>query len=203
MPLAIALPTFESRLAEIAAAERGDGWLSVCERDGRFLVPTQELVAVLTRRLRPLRDGPILEVCAGRGELAEALRLADVCVIPTDADPPDGSRVVRASAEEALRRYRPAVVLGSFVPIDAGVDERVMRFPTVQDYVVLGARIGGLFGSAPLWRSEGWVAEPIHEVARWMLTRHDVWTGKSRQRILRHGEAWHFRRKAQVGHASA
>ena len=31
---------------------------------------------------------------------------------------------MRAPADEALDRYRPAVVLGSFVPFDAGVDER-------------------------------------------------------------------------------
>ena len=187
------LPTFDSRLAEVAAAEAADGWLSRCEDDGRFLVATQDLVVALSGLLRQCSAGPVLEVCAGRGELAEAIRSAGVPVVATDADPPAGSPVVRASAEEALRRYRPAVVLGCFVPVDAGVDELVIGFPSVRHYVVLGARIGGLFGSLALWQDRGWIAEPLDRLTRWMLTRHDVWVDE--RTIVRHGEAWHFRRR--------
>ncbi len=197
MPPAVALPTFESQLPEIAGAERGGGWLSLCEKDGQFLVLTRELATALARLLRPLGEGPILEVCAGRGELAQALRPMDVQVVPTDKGPPDGSRVIRASAEEALGRYHPKVVLGSFVPIDAGVDELVMSFSSVRHYVVLGARIGGLFGCAALWRNPGWTSRPLPEVTRRMLTRHDVWIGKPQQPIVQHGEAWHFRRNRE------
>ena len=192
----VALPTFESQLKAIAAAEQGEGWLCVCDDAGRFLLLNRELVeslAVLLRSLTPV-DHAALEVCAGRGELAQTLRSAGARVVATDADPPVGSPVVRASALEALRRYRPVIVLGCFVPIDAGVDELVMGFPTVRHYVVLGARLGGLFTSRDLWQAPGWTAEPLDGVTRWMLTRHDVWLGTPRQPILRHGEAWHFSR---------
>lgn len=188
------LPTFQSQLATIAAAERGDGWLSVCEENGRFWVPTREFVAALAGLLGPLSDGPILEVCAGSGELAAALGSAGADVMPTDTHPPEGSRAVGASAEEALQQYRPTVVLGSFVPFDAGVDRHVMRFPSVWHYVVLGARIGGLLGSSALWDNPHWAAEPLDEVARWMLTRHDVWLGLPDKPLLQHGEAWHLKR---------
>jgi hypothetical protein len=188
---------FESQLEKIAAAERSDGWLSLCERDGRFLIPTEQFVQALTRFLRRLNAGLVLEVCAGRGELAQALRSAGADVVATDADPPAGAPVVRASAPEALRRYRPVVVLGCFVPIDAGVDERVMGFPSVRHYVVLGARLGGLFGSRALWQAPGWTAEPLEGVARWMLTRHDVWLSTPGELILRFGEAWHLHRKPE------
>ena len=194
-----ALPTFQSQLDKIAAAERGDGWLSVCEDRGRFLVLTGQFTAALARFLRTLDAGPILEVCAGRGELAEAIRAAGVHVVATDAAPPADSAVIRASAEEALRRYRPAAVLGCFVPIDTGVDELVMRFPSVRHYVVLAARIGGLLGSPPLWRDPNWTAEPLAEVSRWMLTRHDTWIGTPGRSILRHGEAWHLHRNTRDG----
>ena len=149
------------QLEEIAAAERSDGWLSACERDDRFLIPTEQFVEALGELLRRLDAGPVLEVCAGSGELAAAIRAAGVPVVATDADPPAGSPVVRVSAEEALRRYRPVVVLGCFVPVDAGVDPLVMGFPSVRHYVVLGARVGGLFGSRDLWRSPSWTAEPL------------------------------------------
>jgi len=216
------LPTFQSQLDEIAAAEQGHGWLSVCEDHGRFLVLTRQFITALSRFLRTLGPGPILEVCAGGGELAESICRAGVDIVATDANPPGDSErigepaplaplagrgaggegfsdkllaVERASAQEALRRYRPAVVLGCFVPIDSGVDELVMRSPSVRHYVVLAARIGGLLGSAPLWHDANWTAEPLAEVTRWMLTRHDTWTGTPGRSILRHGEAWHLRRR--------
>ena len=190
MPVEMSLPTFHSQLDEIARAEQGDGWLSQCERVGRFLVPTQELVAALSGFLQKLETRPVVELCAGTGELAAALRTAGVDLVATDADPPPDAPVVRASADEALRRYRPKVVLGSFVPIDSDVDRLVLRFPSVRHYVVLGARVGGMLGSASLWQQPGWAAEPIEDVARWMLTRHDVWI--DRRTTLRRGEAWHF-----------
>lgn len=186
------LLTYESQLEEIAAAERGDGWLSACERDDRFLVPTAQLVDALGEFLRRLEAGPVLEVCAGGGELAGAMRATGVPIVATDADPPSGSTVVRISAQQSLRRYRPVVVLGCFVPVDAGVDRLVLGFPTVRHYVVLAARVGGLLGSAELWRHPDWSAEPIEPLTRWMLTRHDAWI--DRRTILRCGEAWHLRR---------
>jgi hypothetical protein len=194
MTLAAALPTFETQLRELLIAEQGDGWLSACERADRFLLLSRQLVTSLAGVLRSLGHGKVLEVCAGRGELAEALGLEGVPIVATDTQPDRGSHVIRADAAEALRRHRPALVLASFVPIDSGVDERVMRFPSVRHYVVLGARIGGLFGSAALWQSPGWTAEPLAEVNRWMLTRHDVWLGTPGHPVLRHGEAWHWRR---------
>ncbi len=189
------LPSFGSILGAIAQAERRHGWLWLCEQEGQFLILSQELVLVLAKFLSRLEGGPVLEVCAGRGQLAHAVRSAGVHLVATDSDPPVGSCVIRARADEALYRYRPAVVLGCFCPIDAGVDPLVMGFPSVRHYVVLGARVGGLFGSARLWENPGWTAEPLEQVRPWMLTRHDVWMGTSRHTILQHGEAWHFRRR--------
>ncbi len=197
------LPTCESLLDEIGTAERGEGWPCACEQLGRFLVPCRELIASLADQLGSLEDGPALEVCAGRGELAALLRAAGVRVHSTDVEVPDGAAefVERMAADEALEQYRPAVVLGSFVPIDSGIDAMVMSFPSVRHYVVLGARIGGLFGSATLWEEAGWTARPLDAVTQWMITRHDVWIdGRT---ILRHGEAWLFSRKTDHRRGSA
>jgi hypothetical protein len=188
------LPSYRARLGEIAAAEAGDGWLCACAEAGRFLLPSRELVASLAELLTGLGGDSILEVCAGRGELAGALKAAGVPLVAADADPPPGSPVVRASAAAALQRYRPAVVMGCFVPVDAGVDEAVMACPSVRHYVVLGARVGGCLGSPALWQHPRWRAQPLPRITRWMLTRLDVWLGASEQAVLRHGEVWHFRR---------
>ncbi len=184
-----ALPTYCERLAEMAAAEQADGWLVACEEAGRFLVPCRELVTALCDLMGSLPQG-LLEVCAGNGELADQLAAEGFSVIATDSAPPANSAVERIASGGALRRYRPQIVLGSFVPVDAGVDEAVLAFPSVKHYVVLGARLEGTFGSRALWRTPGWKTERLENVARWMLTRHDVWLGLPEQPLLRHGEAW-------------
>ncbi len=224
MAILTRIPSFDERLAEIAAAEQAEGWLVACEDSERYLVPCRELVAVLAQVLERLAAGggqrgresfsvssidspkgvavrptrkktpdpfprPVLEVCAGNGKLAEALATENVKVIATDYEP-SGGGVQRATAEQALRRYSPAVVIGSFVPVDSGVDEAVMAFPSVQHYMVLGARLGGEFGSRALRQACGWRTEPLENVTRWMITRHDVWLGLAERPILRHGEAW-------------
>jgi len=186
-------PTQQQILAELAEAEHGAGWLAVCEEAGRYLVLSRELVDALVDALGPL-PGPVLEVCAGRGELAEALRSGGgLDVLAADADPFPGSAVVRAAAPEAIERFEPATVIGCFVPFDAGVDRAVLAAPSVQNYLVLGARLGGQLGSRELWNSPGWSRAPVPLVARWMITRHDVWLGPDRP-LLKHGEAWLLRR---------
>lgn len=182
---------------QLVAAEAGEGWLEACEQAGRYLAPCQELIAALADLLRRLAQAStVLEVCAGHGEMAAALARSGVAILATDADPPAGSSVVRMTARDALAQHRPRVVLGSFVPADAGVDEAVLACPSVQHYVVLNARIGGSLGSPSLWqpmgRPRGWTARPLPDIARWMITRHDVWLDAPKARLLAHGEAWLF-----------
>ncbi len=188
-----ALPTFEFVLDEMIAAEGREGWLCASEDAGRFLSPCRELVESLVETLDALGDGPVLEVAAGSGELVAALQSAGATMIATDIDPPTGSGVSREPARDALRRHRPTVVLGSFVPVDSDLDRLVMSFPTVRHYLVLGARIGGFLGSDELWHNSAWTSTPLETVTPWMLTRHDVWIDN--RRTLRHGEAWHFSRR--------
>ncbi|MBM3334696.1 hypothetical protein FJY63_08550 [Candidatus Sumerlaeota bacterium] len=193
------LRPFHAWLGEIAAAERDHGWLSQCEEAGQFLLLSREMVGSLAEFLRALGNGTVLEVCAGRGELAEALSEAGVQIVATDVDARPVSSVMRMSAPEALERIRPKVVLGCFVPFDSGVDAGVMSCPSVRHYIVLNARVGGQCGSEALWRNAAWTASPLQEISRWMITRHDVWTGAPEQPILQRGEAWQFSRNDRHG----
>lgn len=223
MPQTALLESYRSWLARLAAAEQGDGWLEACDRAGRFLVPCREFVQSLAELLAGLAGGRrVLEVCAGSGELAEALTDAGLNVVATDAEPPAEKgtgtfcakhpsglsgkgclspfpdRVLPMSAVEALREHRPAVVLGAFVPFDAHVDREVMDCPSVEHYVVLNARFGGTLGSSELWNRGDWSAHELESVRSWMLTRHDVWLGPAPEDVLRHGDAWHFRREGRT-----
>lgn len=171
-------------------AERDLGWLIACEEAGRYLALTRELVRSLADTLQPLQSDPVLEVCAGNGELAHALAGEGMSVITADSTDPG------RDAETVLASTRPQTVLGAFVPFDTGVDEAVLGSPSVQTYMVLNARIGGLLGSPSLWDRPDWQAIPQPEIARWMITRHDVWIpGHANGALQRHGEAWLFRRR--------
>jgi hypothetical protein len=185
---------FDEVLAMVAAAEQQDGWLIACQERGVYLAISRELVETLAKLLRSLGNEPVLEVCAGDGRLAQALGAGGVAVIATDAQPLADSGVERLSATEALARYEPAVVLGSFVPVDSGVDAAVLAAPSVRHYVVLNARLGGLFGSAELWQTAGWTGRPLPAISRRMITRHDAWLDEPQRPILQHGEAWHWQR---------
>lgn len=196
------LPSFAWWRARLRAAEADGGWLDACDDAGRFLAVSRELAEGLASALRRWAgSSPVLEVCAGSGVLARSLAALGARVQATDANPPEGSKVLRMSARAALSHFRPAVVLGVFVPHDAGVDEAVLACPSVQHYVIVNARIGGALGSPSLWHMPGWTSEPLAEVRRWVLTRYDVWLGHPRQGggdILQHGEVWHFARTAMA-----
>lgn len=186
----------------LIAAEQSTGWLDECDGAGRFLAVSKELVDALALTLRRLAGSDlVLEVCAGAGEMAGPLADMGVHLQVTDAEPPEGSKTLRLSAQAALERFRPAVVLGVFVPHDAGVDEAVLACPSVQHYIIINARIGGAIGSASLWNRPDWKAEPLDDIRRWVITRHDVFlecAAGNKGDILRHGEAWHFARTAEL-----
>ena len=193
--LAVPVGDHESVVAEMEEAERQEGWLARCEEAGRYLALNAPLVEALALELRSLGEERVLEVGAGDGSLATALRARGVRVAATDAKRPPyvRSRVEALPAVEALRRHRAPVVLGSFIPFDSGVDSHVLRSSHVRHYIVLDARLGGELGSRELWSHPGWTRTPLDEVSRWMITRHDVWLGAGRPLVL-HGEAWRLSR---------
>lgn len=189
---AFELPSYDDVLAEFVAVERGEGWLAHCADRRNYLVLNHEFVRALATSLRAFGPGPVLEVCSGDGALAASLRRSGVDVIATDSAQSTGP-VERLTAAEALAAYGPRVVLGGFVPADAGVDDLVLGAPSVVEYVALNARLWGEFGTAGLWTRAGWTATQLEQVSSWMISRHDVWLGDD-VAPLRRGEAWRFSR---------
>jgi len=204
----LAPPGHDEILAGMAQAEHGIGWLAACEEAGRYLAITGELAEAIAAALAERGINAALEVCAGDGTLAAALRERGIAVTATDAAPPQMPTaserrapehrqtscqchpvVERMAASEALERYQPRNVIGCFVPFDAGVDPAVLDQPSVQRYLLLNARLNGQLGDPALRRKPGWRATRLESVERWMLTRHDVWLGPDRP-PLTHGEAW-------------
>jgi hypothetical protein len=197
LPAPGCLPTFAQVLDDLAAAERRDGWLIECEQRDCYLALNRQLIEALAAAFRSLGSAPVLEVCAGDGRLAGALIAAGIPVIATDAAPRGERGVEPLSAIAALSRHRPAVVLGAFVPLDAGIDAAVLETASVQHYLVLNARLGGALGATTAWGRSGWHAQRQDEITRWMITRHDVWLDDPAHPLIQHGEAWLLSRIAR------
>lgn len=187
-----ALPSHDDVLAQVAVAEHGSGWLALCDDAGQYVALNRQFVEALASVLLEInpRGRQVLEVCAGNGALAAALRTRGIDIIATDARPPIGARdVLQSSATAALEEYRPNVVLGSFVPFDALIDQAILGHNSVQAYVVLRARTGHECGSRWQPGDPGWVSHPLPLVTSCFVSRHDVWLGHNLP-ILKKGEAW-------------
>lgn len=210
--LLIELPSFAEMAKEVRAKEEDGGWLTDCIEANRYLAVNREVVAALGQILTMLQadlgtkahESPIVEVCAGSGLLAAALRAEGHDVCPTDAKAPPNEHgvdepkheVVVASAAEAVARFHPAVVLGVFVPEDGSIHETVLNCSAVGAYVVLGGAAGGESAFAGLIdRVAGWTVARLPAVQQWMITRHDFVVDASQGPLVRRGEAWLLRRE--------
>lgn len=98
---------------------------------------------------------PIVEICAGRGRLAYHLRQKGLEVVATDSYSSMHSYryneglVERLDHQEALVKYKPQVVIGSWLPPGPPNGEgdeianSVLRFPTVDYLFLIGEGIDG------------------------------------------------------------
>ena len=144
---------------------------------------TREFVDALAARLRTLALEPVVEVGAGRGDLARWLRERGIPVVATDDGswldgrlgwplglPPD---VERAGYVEALARHRPAAILCSWMPLGEDWTPAFRACPAARAYLLIGEGPGGCtgtpasFGAPPPWRRA-----TLPDLARWGLTRN-------------------------------
>lgn len=136
------------------------GFVPVCRARGLFHIPTVEFVTSLARTLARL-PGPSVEIGAGRGILARAVRAAGVPLIATDDGSwwPDGlpDDVARCDLAAALDRFQPGTVLCVWPPRGADWPAQFRAAPSVRAYLLIGDGPHGLTGSGATWNSaSGW-----------------------------------------------
>lgn len=137
------LPSWRDILASILSLN--DEWVSFCRKYTIYLVETLELVLGLSLILKSAPK-PIVEVCAGRGKLAYWLRKYGVPVIATD-DYSWGLKlprknVIRMSIDEALEKFKPRTVLGSWIPSNFELGLKILQFPTVKLFIDISSGVG-------------------------------------------------------------
>jgi hypothetical protein len=151
-------------------AERADGWLAWCEDRGIYAAVSVEFADAMAAALGALPQ-PALEIGAGAGVLARALRGRGVRLLATDAGPASEG-VESLSARAALSQYGPATVLACFPPIDALIEDDTMNRGSVTSFLYIGPLIYERVGPEALWRP-GWRALDMPQVNAALLTRLD------------------------------
>ena len=148
---------------------------------------TREFVDALAMHLlaaaRAYGDAPVLEVGAGRGELARRLRARGVPLVATD----DGSwldgrlgwpcgvplDVEPLSYSEALARTEPALVLCAWMPLGEDWTPAFRTCPSVCEYLLIGEGPGGCTGAAATFDAPApWIREALPQIARHGFTRN-------------------------------
>ena len=144
---------------------------------------TREFVDALAVVIAAAAGGLVVEVGAGRGDLARWLGERGPPIVATD----DGSlldgrlrwpRGLPAGVEplgyaEALARYRPAFVLCSWMPLGEDWTPAFRACPSVRDYLLIGEGPGGCTGTpASFAAPPGWRGAFLPAVSRLGLTRN-------------------------------
>jgi hypothetical protein len=219
------LPSTRALDAALARLPRGE-LHDLCELDPRgplYLLPTREFVRELAGSIRALGSRRILEVAAGDGFLAGALRRAapELTVVASDsgawADPRArmnareqrqlrgvdvpgvrlGRSVLRLDAFEAIRRTRPDLVLASWLPPGALLD-RLIRAP-VRHVLEIGAK-DGVTPGAWSWRFAHEICDELEQHARCRLDERpgrELHTRVTLYYGARH--RWHARERVRPG----
>jgi hypothetical protein len=106
-----------------------------------YQIWTKEFVTGLAKAIKRLELSPVIEICAGNGKLSYHLRRHGVDIIATDDYSMDYSTpafVERLSHKEALKRYNPAIVVASWIPMNSDIGEECLRYPSVRKLLAIG-----------------------------------------------------------------
>jgi len=162
------VPTNVTLDARLVDAGTRAGFVPVCRTRGYFHIPTREFVRALAAVLGGL-PGPYVEVGAGQGVLAQAIREDGVPLIATDdgtwwprtetaaTDTERVGNVERADVPTALATHHPGTVLAVWPPRDTDWPALFRATPGVQAYLLIGDGTGAMTGNATTWgAAPGW-----------------------------------------------
>ena len=155
------LPTNAALDARLAEPGTRAGFVAFCRARGIYHLPTVEFVAALASRLLQRLPAPYVEVGAGRGDLARALRANGLPIIATDDGawwpdslPDDVARCDVRSRSGALPPRHGARV---WPPRTSDWPALFRAAPSVRSYLLIGDGPHGMTGSAAAWEeAPGW-----------------------------------------------
>jgi hypothetical protein len=132
--------------------------MPLVEPRGIYCFYSKPLITALAARIG---DRTCVEVAAGDGTLARFLRAAGTEVVATDDYSWQKTRagaaladVARQDAKAALREHAPQVVLCSWPPAGNPFEQHVFTTPSVETYIMIGARSEAAAGNFGAYRAQ-------------------------------------------------
>ncbi len=190
------LPTFQSVIASLKERDNmdvknyEDSWFTVCIRNNIFQVWNKEYIEALSKEIPSLiRKDLVLEVAAGDGMLSHWLREYGVNIKATDnmswhnKEPNERvpplklhSEVEKLDAISAIRKYKPRMVISSWIPYGSEIDCEILD-EDPEYLILIGEGDGGCTGSSKFWedfywKQKGYTKHDL-DVDTWNLCRTD------------------------------
>ncbi|HIG98101.1 TPA: hypothetical protein HA231_01610 [Candidatus Woesearchaeota archaeon] len=156
-------------------------WASFCRGRDVFHAFCYEFIEGLAAQIKALHvTGPVVEVAAGNGKLSHWLNAFGLSVIATDdystswyIQPRviNPQYVERLTHAEALRKYKPELVIGCWLPYRSTIALDALDAPSVKSYIDIGEGKHGCTGSDQLWEREGLSASLIRQADQFSVSR--------------------------------
>lgn len=173
-------------------------------RDNVFQIWNVEYVRELARTIKTLKaESPFIEVCAGDGTLSEQLKVEGVNITATDDKSWSkyrefnyGRNVFNLEAIASIKRYKPELVIASWIPYGNTLDYKILK-TGVKHFIVIGETSGGCCGSNDIWdkyESLGYKMITLDNADEFNLCRTD-WIHEHYNKIHKHSETVLFTKR--------
>ena len=115
----------------------------ISEQHNVYHYITKEFVEALVKQINKLNiEGNIVEIAAGNGKLSYWLNKYGIKVSATDIRP-KSNEAEEMSALEALRKYKPKLVIASWLPPTSEIGKKILDFESVEAFIYIENNHGG------------------------------------------------------------
>ena len=147
-------------------------WEEWCVKNGVHTVYNVEFVDALAEKIRSFNETPVVEVCAGNGKLTRQLRKRGIPVTATDdyswGLSTDENSVERLSHKAALEKYKPRIVVASWLSPSILIALDILEFQSVDYFIVIDSGSVGWLHDATKFKKEC-----LKEIGRYNICMHD------------------------------
>lgn len=179
------LPTYQESMKLLEYfCENFEEWIKFGDQHVFYMIWTQEFIDQLAREIKKLGNPRMIEVCAGKGKLSYQLNKKGLNLIPTDDyswnlsnNHPD--LVETITAHDALKKYNPRLVIGSWIPSETRIGFDVLNHPSVEYFIDIGEHPSSkvTWMTEECLRRKDFSITTLDKVAKYCLSREDSLEG--------------------------
>ena len=156
------------------------GW---CDQHSVYQLPNIEFVQELSMAINDINPGVILEVGSGRGTISGHIsKEINKKIILTDdyswwdninnKEKIDCLDVINIGYVDAIEKYRPDLVIASWIPYGSYWTDSFRECESVKGYILIGEGQGGCTGSEDDWETN-WDKKSLRNVEKYGICKTD------------------------------